>query len=302
MNDNLSDIVKNFKVKDFLVDNLYYIAGCFLYALGVNMFAIPNKIAQSGITGVAIIINYIFPQFPVGLTGFILNIPLFILAWFFIGKRFTVKTLWVTALISAIIDIVASLIGKGIILPYKGDIILSALFCGVMCGAGLALVIVRGATTGGTDVIGRLIKKSKPHISIGRIIMLCDAIVVISAAIVFKSVDSAMYAAILIFVSSVVMDKILYGTGNGKMLYIFTKNGAVIAKSITERCRRGTTVFSGTGGYTGERSELVICVAKSYEVHKIRKWVKEIDPQSFVVLSEANEILGKGFTPPAIND
>jgi len=300
LKDNI--LFSNFKIKDFLTDNLYYLIGCVLYSIGVNVFAIPNKIAQSGITGVAIIINYIIPKFPVGLTGFILNIPLFILAWIFIGKKFTIKTLWVTSMISIVIDIVGTLIKNNTIPVYKGDSILAALFCGAMCGAGLALVIVRGATTGGTDVIGRLIKKAKPHLPIGRIILLCDAIVVISAAIVFKSVDSAMYAAILIFVSSVVMDNILYGAGNGKMLYIFTKNGEVVAKYITDNCRRGTTVFKGTGGYTGEHSELVICVAKSYEIPKIRKWVKDIDPESFVVLSEVNEILGKGFTPPAIND
>ena len=159
-------------LKKFAVDNVYFVIGCFLYSLGVNIFAIPNKIAQSGITGVAIIINYLFPQCPVGLTGFLLNVPLFILAWIFIGKFFTFKTLWVSGVLSLIIDGVKLAMNRGLIGAYEGDKLLASIFCGAMCGAGIALIIVRGATSGGTDVLGRLLKKIWPHMSIGRMIML----------------------------------------------------------------------------------------------------------------------------------
>lgn len=297
--ESLKDVFRNFSIKTFLIDNIYFIIGCTMYALGVNIFAIPNNIAQSGITGVAIIINFLVPKFPVGLTAFILNIPLIILAWIFIGKGFTLKTLWVTALLSGIIDVVGAVMSKGYVGPYTGDKLLAAMFCGAMCGAGIALIIVRGATSGGTDVIGRLLRKIWPHLSMGRVILLCDAVIVVTAAIVFGSVDSAMYAAILIFVSSEVMDYILYGTGNGKMMYIFTKKGTEIAKVITKQCRRGATIVSIKGGYTGEQGDLVLCAARSHEIPRIRKTVKELDPESFVVLTEANEILGKGFNPPA---
>lgn len=290
------------KIKTVLVDNLFFFIGCAMYAFGVNIFAIPNNIAQSGITGVAIIINYIFPSFPVGLTGFVLNIPLIILAWVFIGKRFTLKTLWVTSLLSVWIDVVARLMANGVVSPYTGDKLLASLFCGAMCGAGIALIIVRGATSGGTDVLGRLLRKIFPHMSMGTMILLCDAAVVIAAAIVFGSVDSAMYAAVLIFTSSEVMDYILYGSGNGKMLYIFSDKGNEIAEKIISNSRRGVTILDGKGAYSGENKKLLICVARSHEIPKIRKLVKELDPDSFVVLTEANEILGKGFNPPAAND
>ncbi len=301
-NDGLKSVFKNFSIKDFAVDNVFFVLGCMMYALGVNVFAIPNNIAQSGITGLAIIINYLFPQCPVGLTGLLLNVPLIVLAWIFIGKAFTLKTLWTTVILSLCIDGVASVMNMGYIEAYTGDKMLAALFCGAMCGAGIALIIVRGATSGGTDVLGRLLKKIWPHMTMGTMILVCDAAVVISAAIVFGSVESVMYAAILIFASSEVMDYILYGTGSGKMLYIFTKKGDDIAKMITEACRRGATIIEGRGGYTGETNELVICAARSHEIPKIRKKVKELDPESFMVLSEANEILGKGFTPPAAGD
>lgn len=301
-NGSLKDIVTDFRLKTFLLDNVYYLVGCALYALGVNIFAIPNNIAQSGITGVAIIINYLFPRCPVGLTGFILNIPLIILAWIFIGRRFTLKTLWVTAILSFAIDAVARIMSAGTIGVYTGDKFLASLFCGVMCGAGIALIIVRGATSGGTDVLGRLLKKIWPHMTMGTMILICDAAVVAAAAIVFRSVDSAMYAAVLIFASSEVMDKILYGTGNGKMLYIFSSKGEEIAKTIVSRSHRGVTILDGKGAYTGESRELLICVARSHEIPGLRRLVKELDPESFVVLCEANEILGKGFSPPAAND
>lgn len=300
--ESIKSVLKNFNIKEFAVDNIYYVIGCLLYSLGVNIFAIPNNIAQSGITGLAIIINYLFPQCPVGLTGLILNVPLIILAWIFIGKAFTLKTLWTTVLLSFCIDGVASVMDAGIIGAYTGDKLLAALFCGVMCGAGIALIIVRGATSGGTDVLGRLLKKIWPHMTMGTMILLCDAAVVITAAIVFGSVDSAMYAAILIFASSEIMDYILYGTGSGKMLYIFTKRGSEVADMITKECKRGATIIEGKGGYTGDTNELVICAARSHEIPKIRKKVKEFDPDSFIVLTEANEILGKGFNPPAAGD
>ncbi len=295
--------LKKYSLKKFAVDNVYFVIGCLLYSLGVNIFAIPNKIAQSGITGVAIIINYLFPQCPVGLTGFLLNVPLFILAWIFIGKFFTFKTLWVSGVLSLIIDGVKLAMNRGLIGAYEGDKLLASIFCGAMCGAGIALIIVRGATSGGTDVLGRLLKKIWPHMSIGRMIMLCDAAVVIAAAIVFRSIDSVLYAAILIFVSSKVMDFILYGTGNGKMLYIFTKKkGKELAEAITKRGHRGATIIEGKGGYTGEVSELVICAARSHEIPNIKRMCKEIDPDAFIVMSEANEILGYGFNPPALDD
>lgn len=294
---------KNFKIKKFAVDNVYYIIGCLLYSLGVNIFAIPNNIAQSGMTGVAIIINYLFPQCPVGLTGFILNVPLIILAWIFIGKFFTFKTLWVTAMLSLVIDGVKLAMNDALISAYQGDKLLASVFAGAMCGVGIALIIVRGATSGGTDVLGRLLKKLWPHMSIGRMIMLCDAAVVLAAAVVFRSVESALYAAILIFISSKAMDFILYGTGNGKLLYIFTKTKAdELAKTITQRGHRGATIIEGKGGYTGEKSELIICAARSSEIPNIKRMCKEIDPEAFIVMSEANEILGYGFAPPVIDE
>ncbi len=290
---------KKNKVTRILVDNLFWLLGCVSYAAGVTIFAVPNNLAQSGMTGVAIIINYLIHT-PIGITNFVLNVPLFILAWIFIGKRFTIKTLWVTMMLSLIMDGMTTLIRKGIIPTYDhGDKLLACIFCGALCGFGLSMAFLRNATTGGTDIIMRLIKLLALHYSLGRLTMALDAVVVIAAAIVFRSAESALYAAILIFVSAKVLDFVLYGASNGKILLIFTNKAHAVTEAITENMTRGVSIVPVEGGYTGERKSMLICVLRGHEVAKARKLVKEVDPHTFIVITEAREILGEGFKAPA---
>ena len=289
---------KKHRVLDLLVDNFFWILGCVSYSAGVTIFAVPNNIAQSGMTGVAIIINYLFHT-PIGITNFCLNVPLFILAWIFIGRKFTLKTLWVTFLLSAVMDIMTSLISRGIIPVYNsGDRLLACIFCGILCGFGLSMAFLRNATTGGTDIIMRLLKRKLPHFSMGKLIMILDAAVVIAAAIVFRSAESALYAAILIFISSTVVDKILYGASNGKILLVFTEKAHDVSSMITSNTRRGVSILPVEGGYTGERKNMLIIVLRSDEVAKVRRLIKKADPDTFIVITEAKEILGEGFKPP----
>ncbi len=292
---------KKQKALSLLVDNLFWIVGCVAYAAGVTIFAVPNNIAQSGMTGVAIIINYLIHT-PIGITNFVLNIPLFILAWIFIGKKFTLKTLWVTTILSVIMDAMTTLINKGIIPTYEGDTLLACIFCGALCGFGLSMAFLRDSTTGGTDIIMRLFKLVLPHYSMGKLIMIFDAIVVIAAAIVFRSAESALYAAILIFVSSKVVDYVTYGAGNGKMLLVFTDNAHKITAAITSQMTRGVSIVPVEGGYTGERKNMLIIVLRSHEVSKVRGIIKKADPHTFTVIAEAREIFGEGFKAPPASD
>ncbi|HBL41386.1 MAG TPA: YitT family protein, partial [Ruminococcaceae bacterium] len=199
--------VKKQDVKEFLIDNLVWLIGCFFYAIAINIFNVPNQIAQGGFSGLAIVVNYL-TKLPVGAVNFALNIPLFVLSWFFVGKRFVFRSLWATAMLSVMIDVVALFSAPYV---YTGDTLLAAVFGGACSGIGVALVLYRGATTGGTDVLGKLLRLWKPHISYGTVIMIADITIVLIAAIVFKSVESALYAAIVIFVSSKAIDFILYG-------------------------------------------------------------------------------------------
>lgn len=284
-------------VRAFFADQVLFLLGCLFYALGVNLFAIPNHIAQSGVSGLAIISNYLL-EVPVGLANLALNIPLIVLALIFLGWRFVSKTLWVILELSLALDLVAYLLeafGPRFGVPHTEDRLLAALFCGALEGLGLALVMARGASTGGTDIVGWLVRGRWPHISLGRVILAADAAVVIAGAAVFRDLNSAMYSAIMMFVSSRLLDGILYGMGNGRMFYIFCEHPEALAKAIIEEMGRGVTILPAKGAYTGEEKEMLLCVVRRSEATPLRRLIKAHDPKSFLVIAEAQEILGYGF-------
>ena len=273
-----------------LKNNLIWLLGCSLYSLGVNCFAVPNEIAQSGMTGAAVIINHLFHT-PVGITNLVINIPLLVLMFLFLGKKMLARTLWVTVILSAALDIF------GAFMPvYQGDMILASLFCGLLEGAGLGLIMITGATSGGTDIVAKLINKRWPHLSVGSMVMVADAIIVITGMVVFRSIESGLYAIIVIFVSSRVIDSMIYGTGNGKMLMIVTEKADEISKAIISTTKRGVSILPAKGAYTGKDKSILLCVARKNEIANIIKTVKATDEKTFIIVSEANEILGQGFT------
>ena len=285
----MSKYLNKEKAYELLKNNLIWIVGCLLYSFGVNSFSIPNSIAQSGITGVAVIFNHLF-GWPVGTVNLVLNIPLLILMWMFLGKKLVARTLWVTVLLSTALDVTAIFAP-----PYTGDPILAALFCGLLQGAGLGFIMITGATSGGTDIVGRLVHKRWPHITVGTIVMVADAIVVASGMFVFNSIESGLYAIIMIFVSTKVIDALIYGTGNGKMLMIVTDKADEVSKAIIATSPRGVSIVPAIGAYTGKNKNILICVARKHEISGILKTVKSIDEKTFIIVSEANEILGEGF-------
>lgn len=278
----------------FLKNNAIWIAGCLLYATAVNGFALPNSIAQSGMTGAAVIFHNLFGV-QIGLMSFVLNIPLLILMWIFLGRTTLARTLWVTALLSLALDLMAWLFAN-VIPVYTEDKILASLICGLLQGSGLGIIMTTGATSGGTDIIGRLIHKWKQHIPVGKVVLVADAIIVITNMIVFRSVSSGLYAIIVAYVSTTVIDALLYGMGNGKMLMIFTAKAHEVSKAMIAASRRGVTIVPGVGAYTMEEKDMLICVARKHEISAIIKTVKSIDSETFIIVSEANEVLGKGFS------
>lgn len=277
------------QVWQIIKDNVMWFVGCSIYAISINSFAVPNDIAQSGIAGLAIVGNHLVDAIPLGVWNFLLNIPLLILAWIFIGKAFVGKTLWIVTVLSVLLDVWA-------LLPvYEGDRILASLFSGVLSGIGLAMVLITGATSGGTDIVGRLLHKAFPHIPLGKVMLVFDALVIALAAVVFGSFESALYAVIVIFISTKVIDTINYGTGNGKMLMVITDKGAEVSQAITGQTQRGVTIIPVEGGYTGAERQMLVCVVRAHEVSKMKKIIEKIDSQTFIIVSEANEIHGKGF-------
>lgn len=274
------------------LDGLFYVMGSVLYALSVNIFTAPNQIAPGGVTGVATLLNFLWGT-PIGTMILLVNLPLLIAAWFRLGKAFTVRTLIVTVLSSVIIDATAPFLPV-----FRGDKMLIALFGGVLAGAGLGLIYMRGATTGGTEVVARLLERKFRHIPIGRLILLVDALVVAASALVYRNVETALYAMVLIFVSTSLMDALVYGGDKGKMLLIMSKREREIADAVLERMERGVTMLNATGAYTGGDRRVLLCAVRRSEMYELRSLVTDIDPGAFMIVVSTDEVLGEGFKNP----
>lgn len=277
-------------VKRIVTDVLYYTAGSFLYAVSVNCFSAPNRIAPGGLTGVATMIHYAMPTVPIGLTILILNVPLLIAAWLCISRVFTVRTMLCTALSTVVMDVLAPL------LPiYQGDMFLVSVMGGVLSGVGLGLIFLRGGSTGGTEVVARLLERRFPYVPVGRLMLFVDAVVILVSAFVFDNIESAMYAVVLTFVASTLIDALVYGGAGGKLVLIFSKRQDEITAAVFQTINRGVTKLRSRGGYTGEDSEVLLCAVRRTQLYPLRQLVAQIDPAAFMVIASAEEVLGKGF-------
>ncbi|OJU08172.1 MAG: hypothetical protein BGN88_11525 [Clostridiales bacterium 43-6] len=277
------------KTKALWKDGAALIAGSAVYALSVHSFTAPNHIAPGGVTGISTFIHYL-TGFPIGTMMLILNIPILLLGVYKLGIKFLAKTIISTVLISVLIDIFA------VVLPvYQGDKILAALYGGVLTGFGLAIIFLRGGTTGGTDIIARVINVQFPFFSMGRIILMIDFIVIVAAAFVFWSIESALYAMIAIYTASKIIDNIMFGADRGKMMMVISDQPRELAKEIMHSLTRGVTIIEGSGAYTSKKKEIILCALRRNETAKLHKLIREIDKTAFTVALEAGEILGEGF-------
>ncbi|MCX7614267.1 MAG: YitT family protein [Clostridiales bacterium] len=276
------------KVRSILWKYLIITIGSVLYALSFNLFLTPMHIAPGGISGIAIVINYL-TLFPVGIMILILNIPLFILSYVKFGGAFLFSSFFATALGSVIIDLTSK------IPPFTNDPILASIYGGILMGAGLGLVFDYGATTGGSDILSRLIKLRFPHISMGRMMLCVDFVVITISALVFRNMNSALYAVITLYISSKVIDVIIYGTDYEKLAYIISDKSDEITNKIQEELGRGVTLLYGEGGYTNRQKKVIMCALKRQQSAKAAEIASSIDSYAFVIVVDAHEILGDGF-------
>lgn len=274
-----------------LFDYIIITAGALIYALSVAVFTSPNNIAPGGLTGVGILLNYLF-SLPIGTFILVMNVPLFVLGYRSLGRRFVAKSLMGTVLVSLAIDFVTPFVT-----PYKGDMMLASIYGGILNGGGLALIFARGGSTGGTDIIASVFHKRFPQFSIGSVILISDAIVVSVSAFVYKSLESALYAAISIFVSSKLIDLIIYGTSrnNGKLMLIVTDRESEVLPQLLTKISRGVTVVNAVGGYSGNTKKLLVCALRPNQVFKANFIVKSVDNNAFIIITTANEVNGSGF-------
>lgn len=279
------------RVREGILDGLSFLAGGFLFACAVNVFTAPNNIAPGGLTGIGTMANYLF-GIPIGSVIFVLNIPLFVWGAIQINFQFILKTLAATVISSAVIDLT-----PGLFPPYQGDLILAALFSGVLSGAGLGLIFMRGGTTGGTDLVANLISRNFRNLSLGKLVLLADLAVVAMSAFVYRNYESPLYAIVNIFVTSKVIDAVLYGTdvGTGKMMFIISPKNKEIAQRIMTELRRGVTELQARGGYRGEDGQVLLCAVRRSEVYRTHDIIRDVDPDAFVIVGDAGQISGEGF-------
>ncbi len=286
------------KLKTGLLDLLFILAGSAVYAVSVNCFTAPNQIAPGGVTGLATVLNFLF-QTPIGMVAFLINIPIIIWAIVEIGYKLVLKTMAAILISSTMIDLFSMFA-----VPYRGDMLLVALLAGVFEGVGLSLTFIRGATTGGTDMIARLLSHRLPHLSMGKLMLAVDGLVVAVSAVAFRSLDSAIYACIVIFVSTRIIDAILYGTdaGTGKLFFVMSSKVREMGDRIIKELDRTVTYLDSHGGYTKEPGETMLCAVRRYEVFQIQSIIKEADKNAFVIVGDAGEIRGEGFRPMSSDD
>ncbi len=275
--------------KTYITDAVFWLAGCALYAAAVALLLEPNQISPGGFTGIATLVNFLF-SVPVGTVLFLLNIPLFFLQYKKYGLPFIAKTAIVTLIASVMLDIAAAFLPR-----FEIDGILASAFGGIMCGAGLSLVLLRGATTGGVDVIARLINDKYPYITVGRVIMLFDFFVVGLSALVYGNIESALYSLISIFASSKIIDAMLYGGGKGKLIFIITERPDLVQPFILREIGRGVTVVDAVGGFSGRQKAVLMCAVSTFQMPAVRIAVKQKDKGAFILVADAGEIIGQGF-------
>ena len=264
-------------------------AGSVLFALAFDIFFASNQVAMGGITGLAQVINAVFPQISVGLLTFLLNVPLFLAGWKFIGFHLLASSLFSMAISSIAIDGVAALYT----FPPM-DPMLSCLCGGAMMGLGFGMVFSQGATTGGTDIMARLLKLKFPWLPMGKLMLVPDGLVLLLAAIVFGRVEAALYGGVAIFVSARVMDTVLYGLDISKVAYIISDHWRQISEVLMEQ-DRGVTILRGQGAYTGAEKQVLMVAFKQKGIVQIKRTVHEIDPKSFMIVCDAHDVLGEGF-------
>ncbi len=268
------------------------IVGSLLLAVGIFCFSEQVNIAPGGVSGVAIMLKYLF-GLPVGLMTMIINIPLILLAFGFMGWRFAVRTLRTLAFNTVILDLLVTPFFP----QYTGDRMLGAIFAGVFMGAGLGVIFFAGSTTAGTDIISFLIERKSPNIRIGTALLLIDGAVLASSAPVFGDVESVLFGAVALFCQTKLVDSIVYGADKGHTVLVISSKSDLIARRVIEEMDRSATFLKGEGAFSGEDTRVLMCVIQPREYRKLRDIVSEEDAAAFMVVSDASRVMGEGFKP-----
>lgn len=274
--------------------------GCIVYSLGVALFLDAGNLASGGVTGIAIIVNYVIIKatgynLGTGLLIILINIPLFILGAIFFGRKFIISTVYSTVLSSVLIWVWEFAFAK--YLPLTENLLLAGFIGGAMMGLGLGLIFRTGSSTGGTDIVVKILRKKFRYIRTGMISLIIDISIVGISTLVFKDFELACYTAISIVIFTSLFDWVLYGGNSAKLIYIISS--ADKSKEVCDRILKeldiGATYVGGEGAYTGEEKRIIMCAIKNFLYPRLRDIVKSTDPRAFVIVSSAKEIYGEGY-------
>lgn len=272
-------------VKDIGVD----IIGSLVFAVGVNVFTTPNDIAPGGVTGIATMLHSM-TNVQMGTLTFLLNIPLVILGLAIIGKRFTLSTFRTLIILSLITNITEP------ILPvYTGNALMASVFGGVAIGIGMGFIFLRGSTTGGTDILGRVILKYHQHIPIGKILLAIDFVIVTAAGIYYNTLEAALYALISVYAVERAMDSVLYGFNETRIAYVVSEKAVEVADRVMDETGRGITYLDGEGGYRRDKKLVIMCAMPSRQFAHFKRIVLEVDHAAFIMVAPASNVIGEGF-------
>ncbi len=281
--------MKTTKASEYVIQYALIVLGSALFAAGFQFFLYPNSIIVGGVSGIAMIVNYL-TKLPVGVLTIALNIPLFVIAWRHFGTKFIVSSLVGMLLSSVLVDLFA-------LLNYcpTDDMLLACIIGGAVKGFGLGIIYYAGTTTGGTDIVAKFVRLRFPYINFGTLLMLTDAVIIIVFAAIFKEIEGAMYAVISMFVVSKVIDLVLYGIDNSNVCYIISEKSEQLVQDITDRLHRGVTILEGEGAYSHQNKQVLLCVVKRTQIADIRKIIKNVDENAFFIITDAKNVFGKGF-------
>ena len=285
----------------FLKNFALMTVGAFIYAFGIAVFLDPNHLAPGGVSGLSIILNSLvkFGDFQIG-TGvwiFVINIPLMILGLVVFKLRFLLGTVYVTALSSAIIEVIDR--GFSSYIPNMSDhLLIAALAGGALVALGIGLVFRGGGSTGGFDIVVKLLRRKFRHMKTGVLYLFLDTIIIVLSAIAFHDVLVAMYAVITVFTNSTVLDLVLYGKDNAKMVYIISDCPERVSERLIKEVETGVTLLHGEGAYTGKNKKVLMCVLHDHQYPMLRDIVKQEDKHAFLIVTKATEIYGEGYKNP----
>jgi uncharacterized membrane-anchored protein YitT (DUF2179 family) len=277
-----------------MLDLSYVTLGAFLISVAVNWIFVPNQIVTGGLTGVGILFEYAF-RLPISVTTLLLNVPLFIAGWKMLGgQAFGFKTLYGFLTLALFIQLNTAMRT----IPLTEEPLLASIYGGIVLGAGIGIVFRGRGTTGGTDLLARLVQKLT-GLSPGVLLLAIDGTIIASAAVMF-SVERILYALVSLYVTGKTIDFIQEGLSRSKVAYIISPYHDQIKREVLHSLDRGVTQLRAVGGYTGEDREILLCVLSQSEVTKLKEVVRSIDPEAFVIVSDAHEVLGEGFRLPTV--